>query len=793
MRMRWRRRRSTAEQPTARLDPASVLVKEKRERCERGQFSTRDQLASIGAGGSFVLGAAAIAVLFPPDELPSLPVVAMLVATYALVSRVEFEVGAGSAVPTQLVLVPMLFELPPSLVPACVAAGLVLGSLPARLRTCRRERVSVLLSSSWHAIGPALVLALAGQMEPSWGAWPLYLAALGAQFAFDFASSSIRDAVAYGVSPSTAIRFLSWVYGVDAALAPVGLLTAFAATTSPVAVTLTLPLAFLFRVFAEERRRRLDHAVALGNLHRGTAVLAEAYHDVLAQRLDRPLEQISDTLSRLIPHDGVTILSTEEDGRLVPALVRPEGSSESSLGPVEQHSRRAIESRRALQGAFDPSGEGFLVVPLLARGLAKGAIALRRGPDAPSFSDDEVQLARWFGDAAALALDLLERKRVDEQLREAQKLEAIGQLAGGIAHDFNNRLLAVRGYTELALARLDGDAADLRRHLRAVQDAADGGATLTRQLLAFSRRQVLQARTIDLNELVGSLEPRLGRLLGEDVALVLRLGPALPPISADPGSIEQILANLVCNARDAMPAGGTVTISTALRDADEAAGCPVVLEVADTGRGMDAETRARAFEPFFTTSEFGAATGLGLASVHGAVTQSGGTIELASEPGFGTVITIGFPAAAADPPPAAEPQTDDETGAATVLVVEDEEAVRAVIEQALEDQGYAVVTAANGAEGLELARSRLDRIDLVLTDVVMPRLTGPQLVAELRGLRHDLPVLFMSGYADRAADLGDVPLLDKPFTLADLAAAVRGALERSEPADAPIARDPVAV
>ena len=388
--------------------------------------------------------------------------------------------------------------------------------------------------------------------------------------------------------------------------------------------------------------------------------------------------------------------------------------------------------------------------------------------------------------------DITERKSLEDQLRQAQKMEAVGQLAGGIAHDFNNLLTAILGSTELLLAGTT--AADPRRDdLQEISRAAHRAAGLVRQLLAFSRKQVMQPRVVNLNAIVQEMGGLLRRVVGERIALRLDLDPSLGHITADPGQIEQVIANLGVNARDAMPDGGTLTIATAnvtgpgVGSADDGlppGGPLVALTVSDTGTGMDEHVLAHLFEPFFTTKKLGRGTGLGLATVYGIVRQSGGQIQVASRPREGSTFTVYFPrtepmARPAFPlSPPAEPVPG---GSETVLVVEDEEAVRHLVCRALRAKGYRVLEAPHAEAALVVASATVEPIDLLLTDMVMPGLGGPALAARLAGDRPALRVLFMTGYAPEAVDrrghLVDAGgLLEKPFTADQLARKVREVL-----------------
>jgi len=370
-------------------------------------------------------------------------------------------------------------------------------------------------------------------------------------------------------------------------------------------------------------------------------------------------------------------------------------------------------------------------------------------------------------------------------------MEAVGRLAGGIAHDFNNLLTVITTSCELLLEDL-APADPKREDVEQVRKAADGAAALTRQLLAFSRQQVLTPQIVDLGDVVAGVEKMLRRVIGEDIDLVTVLGSDAGAVRADVGQLEQVLMNLAVNARDAMPTGGKLTIETANVEHDpdyareqEAAAVSrfVMLAVSDTGIGMDEATKARIFEPFFTTKELGKGTGLGLATVYGIVRQSGGFIWVYSEPGLGTTFKIYLPqvdAGAAAGAAKAAPGTS-RRGTETVLLVEDAAAVRAVTHQALARQGYTVLDAPNGAEALRIAASHPGPIHLLLTDVVMPGLSGRQLADQLARLRPDTKVLYTSGYTDDAVVRhgvleSGIAYLQKPFTVDGLARKVREVL-----------------
>jgi PAS domain S-box-containing protein len=377
-----------------------------------------------------------------------------------------------------------------------------------------------------------------------------------------------------------------------------------------------------------------------------------------------------------------------------------------------------------------------------------------------------------------IARDVSERRRLEEQLRQSQKMEAIGQLAGGVAHDFNNLLLAISGYTQLALDRVNGDAA-LGGHLREVSRAADRAAGLTRQLLAFSRKQILQPRVFDLNAVVADMNDMLRRLIGEHIELVTALDPALAPVEADVGQIEQVLMNLAVNARDAMPAGGTLTISTASIGTSS-----VQFAIADTGCGMDAATREKAFEPFFTTKDPGKGTGLGLSTVYGIVEQSGGQVTIESEPGRGTTFRVALPATGRGVENGAAAAPIESSGSETILLVEDEDVVRELTREMLERYGYTVLSASDSDEALAVCGDHEAPIDLLLTDVVMPKLSARELATRVRILHPEARLLYMSGYADDAVIRHGViaegtAFLQKPFAAAELARKVREVLDGS--------------
>ncbi|HKS04705.1 MAG TPA: response regulator [Gemmatimonadaceae bacterium] len=381
-----------------------------------------------------------------------------------------------------------------------------------------------------------------------------------------------------------------------------------------------------------------------------------------------------------------------------------------------------------------------------------------------------------------LVQDIRDRKRLEAQFLQAQKMEAVGQLAGGIAHDFNNLLTVITSYSDFLLADLPHEDPK-REEVTQIRSAADAATALSRQLLVFSRNQVLQPQVVSLNDIVSGSHKLLKRLIGADIELVLSLDKELGLVEADPGQVEQVVMNLSINARDAMPSGGKVVVETRNTfDATTNSPC-VTLAVSDNGVGMDASTQARIFEPFFTTKDPGKGTGLGLATVYSIVNQYDGTIHVYSEPGVGTTFKIHLPRIDSPVPAPPQPQDSPEAlhGTECVLIVEDAAAVRAVTRQVLERFGYAVIEAPDGPTALRLAAKVHGAIDLLLTDVVMPGMSGRLLAEQFRAARPNAKVLFASGYTDDAIlhhgvlELG-MPYIQKPFTPEALARKVRDTL-----------------
>jgi PAS domain S-box-containing protein len=446
-------------------------------------------------------------------------------------------------------------------------------------------------------------------------------------------------------------------------------------------------------------------------------------------------------------------------------------------------------------GADPRRPQSSLVVPMAVMGRVIGTVQVQ-SYERFAYGREHATAMRLAANLAAVAVEnvrLLERdSEREEQLLQSQKMEAVGRLAGGVAHDFNNLLTVILGYGDLAIRRARGDV-ELVELITQMKSAGDRAATLTRQLLAFSRKQMMKPKQLNLNVVVAELGKMLHRLIGEDVVIALELESALGSVRADPGQIEQVIVNLAVNARDAMPEGGKLTIETINVDVDASyasthvdvrPGPYVRLAVADTGCGMDEATRAQIFEPFFTTKEQGKGTGLGLSTVYGIVKQSDGWLDVESAPGTGTTFAIYLPRL--DQKGEGEPRdlatAAATTGTETILLVEDEAMVRTLASATLRRSGYTVLEAGDGVEALELCAQFTGRIDLLVTDVVMPRMSGRQTAIEVLAVRPGLKVLYVSGYTeDSIVHHGvldeSIAFLEKPFTPAALAARVREILD----------------
>jgi two-component system cell cycle sensor histidine kinase/response regulator CckA len=503
-------------------------------------------------------------------------------------------------------------------------------------------------------------------------------------------------------------------------------------------------------------------------------------------------------VTALLESVSQAIVSIDQGGRIVLANRRAEEifgyTGEELLGA---HIEMLLpESKRATHGQ---DRENFFSRPRTRpMGIGMDLAGRRKdGSEVPvevSLSYVEIDEGVF---AIAFVSDISPRKHLEEQLLHAQKMEAVGRLAGGVAHDFNNMLTVISGYNRMILDELS-IMDPLRGYADEILKAADRAGALTNQLLAFSRRQIMQPRVINVNSVLAQTQKMLQRLIGEDIELILDLGPNVGNIKADPGHVEQAIVNLAVNARDAMPLGGHLRIETAAVTLDEnyarthvgiKPGEFTMIAVSDTGEGMDSETRRHIFEPFFTTKEKGKGTGLGLATVYGIVKQTGGDIWVYSEPGRGTAFKLYFPRVFE---PLSEISGGDATatrrsGGETILVVEDEQAVRDLTVRILRQLGYTILTASSGAEALEISQAHNGHIDLLLTDVVMPNMSGRQLADLLLMSRPKTKVLFLSGYTENTVvhhgvlDAG-VDFLPKPFSRENLSGKLREVLAKTDPA-----------
>ncbi len=560
--------------------------------------------------------------------------------------------------------------------------------------------------------------------------------------------------------------------------------------------------------------RRLSPTVEIilitGHASLGTAI--QAIHDVAFAYLVKPFEMshLIATIEQAIRKQRVSqaLLESEERYRLVTENIADAVFLLDNDGRLVWSNPRGLEITGYTEEELRGRSPLTLFPPAGAAALQAGMEAVWAGESRARFFETEVlrrdgthllaeaQVSSVLKDGrpvARLAVlrDITERKKLEEQLRQAQKMEAIGRLAGGVAHDFNNLLTVIGGRCHLVINSLPAGH-PLRRDIELIRGASERAAQLTHQLLAFSRRQVLESRVLDLNATVVGIEPLLRRMIGEDIQVVIGPTKELGRIKADPGQIEQVILNLAVNARDAMPRGGRLTLETANVDGPDGDGVGVsnrtpgryvVLAVSDTGIGMSPEVQANIFEPFFTTKDPGKGTGLGLSTVYGIVQQSGGHIAVRSEPGHGTTFRIYLPRVDAAPvsdqaPPevVAAPR-----GTETVLLVEDDEALRILAKEVLAVLGYTVLEAGHPADAIRIAESHGETIHLLLTDVVMPQMNGRQLAETLAAARPDLKVLYMSGYtagtigADGILEPG-VQFLQKPFTPLGLGRKVREVL-----------------
>ena len=560
-------------------------------------------------------------------------------------------------------------------------------------------------------------------------------------------------------------------------------------------VCLGEPQTLEFEIIGLKGTRRFmeTHAVPLRYGPSGAVVHLAVSRDITAHKRAEEALRLAEEKYRSIFENAVEgIFQTTPDGRYLsanPALARlygyesPQEMIEAAMDIRHQvyvEPGRRIEFRRLLE-------EQDAVTGFEAQVYRKDGSVIWISESARAVRDRQGTLLCYEGTVE----DITERNRLEQQLLQSQKMEAIGRLAGGVAHDFNNLLTAIMGYSELLLSGVGSEEAR-RRNTEQIKKAAERAAALTNQLLAFSRRQVLTMKVLDLNDVVVVLEPMLRRLIGEEITLVAILDRALKHTKADMGQIEQVIMNLVVNARDAMPRGGTLTIETANVELDQAyvdrhglvpPGAYVKLTVSDTGCGMGAETQSHIFEPFFTTKEPGRGTGLGLSTVYGVIKQSGGYIWVYSEPGQGTTFKIYLPRAdeAITTIERSVMSVESPRGTETILLVEDDEAVRAVAEEALRLSGYTVLTARHSDEAFRLHGGCKGPIHLLITDVVMHGMGGCELAGRLVSARPAMKVLYMSGYTDDAVVRHGVlteqmAFLQKPFTPDALARKVRDVL-----------------
>jgi PAS domain S-box-containing protein len=504
---------------------------------------------------------------------------------------------------------------------------------------------------------------------------------------------------------------------------------------------------------------------------------------------ERELHQLGQHYASIVRGAPYGIYRANQDGRIImanPALVSILGyASEAEL----------LRLNITLDVFADRQDRGRMLSQVNEPSVFKDAeITWRRKDGRPIIV--RVAGRRLEAEAGAPAVyevfvqDITEHRVLEQQFQQAQKMEAIGRLAGGVAHDFNNLLMIIRGCAEL-LEHHKNQPEKFSGYLKQINDATSIAASVVQQLLMFSRKQVPERRALDFNSALRDLRKMLPRLLGEDIQIIFNPGQSLERATADRAQIEQIILNLAVNARDAMPNGGKLTIETAnihlevpqveRRGVELPAGRYVVLAISDTGSGMDAEIQAHIFEPFFTTKERGKGTGLGLATVYGIVKESGGFISVDSATGKGSTFKIYFPCAqvSEEVPQPALPVSPAPGGSETILLVEDEEALREITCEYLQSRGYRVLTASSGMHALEICRTHEEPIDILLTDIIMPGIRGPELVKAALDMRPQMRIIYVSGYADRGIEDGslerDAVFLRKPYSLAELGHKIRTA------------------
>ncbi len=549
--------------------------------------------------------------------------------------------------------------------------------------------------------------------------------------------------------------------------------------------------------------RHVLYSVEVVEINGEPCALALAFDITRSRQAEATIEQLNRRMELILHSAGEGIYGVDVDGRITfvnPAMAQMVGWEPAELLGQEAHS--LLHHSRA-DGSAYPLEECAIWLSTRQGRVFRGDEDIYWHKDGRlisiEFTSTPILEQGQVLGVVVVVRDVTQRKKsveeqllLEEQLRQAQKMESIGRLAGGVAHDFNNQLAVIELYGDPMRHKMPNDDPLLPK-LEQIRQAVDRATHLTRQLLAFSRKQVLQPVVLDMNALITNLESMLGRLIGEDIMLSTDLQPGLWPVTADPGQLEQVIMNLTINARDAMPIGGMLTIETRNIVLDEHTrylhqdallGPTVLIAITDTGHGMDRVTRKQIFEPFFTTKQPGKGTGLGLATVHGIVKQSGGTIYVYSEPDRGTTFKIYLPASksAVDLQAAAAPEAA-QRGYETILLVEDEEALRQLVCMTLQEIGYTVLEAYDGSQALVLAEQYPSPIALLLTDVVLPHKSGRELAEQLVARRPETKVLFMSGYMDDAVMrhgvlAADVNFLSKPFSRSALASKVREVLDK---------------
>ena len=585
--------------------------------------------------------------------------------------------------------------------------------------------------------------------------------------------------------------------GMGAAVGAQGALAlALVVTTSALAILLALFVNVMHarnvraqaRMVAELENQSLQLRIQAAELSKANSELEDATSEMLRQTVEA--ERSETRLAGILGSATDAVVSFDDDERIA--------YFNAAAGRLFALEESALPHGRILSVVAGRSVQSFEEHMLAARRSAHmGAqhpevwdtIVLRpNGDEVPVEVSMAYTRTGTHGLFTAVLRDVTRQRQLEEEFRQSEKMEAVGRLAGGVAHDFNNLLTVIGASSDFLLHDLRGQPTSLLTDVREIRAATNRAASLTRQLLAFSRRQLVKPQMLDLNVVVREMETMLRRLIGEDTVLSTEYADDIGLARLDRGQLEQIVVNLVVNARDAMPGGGVIRLSTGAEsmDADDGTREAVTLAVADSGVGMDEPTRARIFEPFFTTKEQGKGTGLGLSTVYGIVKASGGDIIVDSDVGMGTEFRLQFPRAddTAVATPAEDVEPDMARGCETVLVVEDEEPLRRLTRRILESRGYTVLDAANGEEAIRALASAPNRVDLLLSDIVMPGMSGRELVERLLPVYPWLRVLFMSGYTEdtmlqhRVAELG-ITVIEKPFTRDDLALAVRNTLHRA--------------